>query len=229
MRQQGFTLVELMIVVVTIAILAAIVIPQALAARMRANESAAISMMRSVSTAQGQFHTAQRIDVDRDAQGEYGLMRELTGVAELRVAADGSGAGKILNPNVLSRGLGGIETGGWASSSGYRMRIWLQGTNQSAIGEGGLTGLAGGGSAISTDWAETTWCAYARPVGYSTTGNRTFFVNQTGEIMSKDDPAAELMVSPGAAFLAGGFIDGITGALAIGTVGRDGERWTAVR
>lgn len=58
-RRKGFTLVEIMIVVAIIALLAAIAIPNLLRARLNANEAAAISSLRTISTACESYRAAQ--------------------------------------------------------------------------------------------------------------------------------------------------------------------------
>ena len=52
MRQRGFSLIELMIVVAIILIIAAIAIPNMMRARMSANEAAAVSAVRTIGTAE---------------------------------------------------------------------------------------------------------------------------------------------------------------------------------
>ncbi len=57
MRKQGFTLIELMIVVAIIAIIAAIAIPSLLNARKSGNEASAISSLRTLTTVNEQYRT----------------------------------------------------------------------------------------------------------------------------------------------------------------------------
>jgi prepilin-type N-terminal cleavage/methylation domain len=59
MGRKGFTLVEIMIVVAIIALLAAIAIPNLLRARLNANEAAAQSTLKSISTAIESFRAGQ--------------------------------------------------------------------------------------------------------------------------------------------------------------------------
>jgi type IV pilus assembly protein PilA len=66
--QQGFSLIELLIVVAIIGIIAAVAIPYLQQARQAAKSSSAISSMRAIHSAQSSF---------RSAEGRYGSLAEL--------------------------------------------------------------------------------------------------------------------------------------------------------
>ncbi|MAW77229.1 MAG: pili assembly chaperone [Planctomycetes bacterium] len=63
-KNEGFTLIELMIVVAIIAIIAAIAIPNLLNAKMAGNEASAVSSLRTLSTVCEQFR-------NRNLDGDY--------------------------------------------------------------------------------------------------------------------------------------------------------------
>jgi len=100
-NKQGFTLIELMIVVAIIAIIAAIAIPNLLRSRMSANEAGAAGAMRTISTGEVGFQTAGFVDNDGDGVGDYGTLAELAD-------PDGGGATPPYIDTVLG---GGVKHG----------------------------------------------------------------------------------------------------------------------
>jgi type IV pilus assembly protein PilA len=86
-RERGFTLIELMIVIAIIAILAAIAIPNIIAARKAANERAAIANLRTLHTAQTLYHQK---DHDRNGVHDFATMiGNLDGLIPDSLADDG--------------------------------------------------------------------------------------------------------------------------------------------
>jgi hypothetical protein len=140
----------------------------------------------------------------------------------------------VPNPPVLSGAFRTIGLDGGVSRSGYLFHLNLPGLGGTGVAESAPT--TGFFNDIDTDLCETTWCGYAWPANYGNSGNRTFFVNQSGDITATDASAytgpSPLvpggLVNPGAAFVAGTGLFRITAAVAVGTQGNDGRLWRQV-
>jgi prepilin-type N-terminal cleavage/methylation domain-containing protein len=183
--KKSFTLIELMIVVAIIAIIAAIAIPGLLRARISSNETSAIGSLRSTSTGQSQFQNATVKDRDLDGVGEYGYYTEMAGIAPCPV---GTSAGTPAKPSFCTSVFGTTSSSstGLANKSGYNFRMFLPGgaTAGVPIPESGAATAPVTTVTDEINAQETRWCTYSWPTSSGNSGNKAFFVNQSGEVIA---------------------------------------------
>jgi len=219
-RQSGFTLIELMIVIAIIAIIAAIAIPNLLASRLNANETAAIATLRNIISAQAQFQATALADTNANGVGEYGFFGEMSGGIGVR-------GGSTIKVPTLSSAFRTATAQGVVSRSGYLFIVALPDVAGNAVTVADI-------GSVEPVLAEHTWACYAWPMSYSNTGNRIFCVNQTGNIVASEDSSYSGMAGgtipfdAAAAYALGGSTDTITGVLATAVTGRDGNFWKTV-
>ncbi len=232
--QQGFMFLELLIVILVIAIIASIAIPNLLSARLTSNESAAISTLRSISSAQAEVQTSRAIDANGNGVGEYAFFAELASGVGLREASGTAGA-RFLTPPTLSATFANVTslppiTGGVVTRSGYVFQIFLP----HATGTGLVEATAGGVGSTAPDpvQSELLWCCYAWPMDFGNTGRRAFFVNQWGEILSTRNTIRRYSGATNAPDFSVAFAAGtgnlISGTIAANATGRDGQFWLAI-
>jgi len=240
-KNAGFTLIELMIVVAIIAIIASVAIPRLMSARLSANESAAISTLRSLSSSQAQVQSSGAIDTDADGSGEYGYFAELAGAQPVRVSAAGVPAAGVagtdnLTPAVLSAAFGAVNATRQVTRSGYMFQMWLP----AATVGGAVAGIAedaGGGKLLApfpnSDNGEVFWCSYAWPTQSAQSGNRTFFINEQGDLLQTLNRGAGAYTGTAGGPLVGAaysVANDMSSPVGInGVAASDGNTWTPVQ
>ncbi len=231
----GFTLIELLIVTVVIAIIAAIAVPSIISARITANEAAAISTLKTIGTAQLVARSANWIDSDSNAVGEYGYLQELSGVRNTRHDSDGDGVADsegtdALSPPFLAPSFGDMDRRGQHQRSGYVFRVYLPRNNLQWLGERGTNRAYRNVSSVD---AENYWAIYAWPRSYAGTGKRAFFMNQVGQILACKNNntrySGDIRPNRHAVILLGAPNGKMDGPIALNAVGRDNNTWTVVR
>ena len=164
-KQKGFSLIELLIVVAIILIIAAIAIPNLLRARIAANESSAVSSIRTINTAEVAYQTSN------PAVGYAALLSSL-----------GPGAAVYVCPAAVTP-LAACLIDGVLSNNGNPVGNGKSGYNFNATGKVGAAGAA-----------NVLYQAGAAPLSYNQTGVRRFCSAEDGVIHADPNGGASVVV-----------------------------------
>lgn len=202
MMKKAFTLIELMIVVAIIAIIAAIAIPNLLAAKMSANETSAIGSLNAIKNAQTLF--SQR-DIDGDGASNYwnfnvyGLYAIANNADEAikliqdpaTALSDRDGATALFAGAAVSYATA-FPTPVAADikpKQGYYIEAMpnLAGTVAAGATSAAPGTLTDGAALVAQDWIEgTSFSFFAAPDKYNSSGVTTYIINEQGTVYQGD-------------------------------------------
>jgi len=180
-RRIGKWQVAILLAVLALLGTAGIAVPRWQSNTINSNESAAIAMLKNISSAQAQMQASGVIDTDRNGAGEYGFFAELSGAKVVRSDSAGGVGAILVSPPVLAAQWSAIRESR-VTLGGYVFQMFLPGRDGGWVAENPTGGSAG--VAVDSSRAELAWICYAWPVQHGWSGIRCFFIGHNGDVLS---------------------------------------------